>query len=159
MGIRPASDAPCTLFWPRNGCKPAPSWPTLPVNNASEIRQRALSVPWMFRGKIGSSSTVDYFFRKILKQNAENVVIEMIDENRSWKSESKLHLTKTLYRKVYILNNEVTEVSKPLTVNLNKTHQNITFCKLSASYVAALLSICFFLNWLGGNIYYIFVIK
>jgi hypothetical protein len=47
IGISPASDAPCTLFWPRSGCRPVPGRPTWPHISASEIRQRALSVPWM----------------------------------------------------------------------------------------------------------------
>jgi len=43
--MRPASEAPCTLFWPRSGCSPVPGRPTCPVVSASAIRQRALSVP------------------------------------------------------------------------------------------------------------------
>ena len=39
------SDAPCTLFCPRSGCRPAPGLPTFPVIAHSAIRQRALSVP------------------------------------------------------------------------------------------------------------------
>ena len=45
--MRPASDAPCTLFCPRSGCSPVPGRPTWPQRSASEIRQRELSVPWM----------------------------------------------------------------------------------------------------------------
>ncbi|MEY4364356.1 MAG: Tungsten-containing formate dehydrogenase alpha subunit [Pseudomonadota bacterium] len=45
MGIKPASLAPCTLFWPRSGCSPEPGLPTCPVMDASAIRQRTLSVP------------------------------------------------------------------------------------------------------------------
>ena len=47
MGMRPASEAPCTLFWPRNGWSPVPGRPTCPVTKANAMRQRALSVPWM----------------------------------------------------------------------------------------------------------------
>ena len=47
MGIRPASLAPCTLFWPRSGCSPVPGRPIWPVMLASAIRQRTLSVPWV----------------------------------------------------------------------------------------------------------------
>src|SRR6185312_7133138 len=43
--MSPASDAPCTLFWPRNGWSPVPGRPIWPVIIASAIRQRALSVP------------------------------------------------------------------------------------------------------------------
>ena len=35
------------MFCPRSGCSPVPGLPTWPVIRASEIRQRALSVPWM----------------------------------------------------------------------------------------------------------------
>src|SRR6267154_1543324 len=45
--MRPASDAPCTLFWPRSGCSPVPGRPIWPVISESAIRQRALSVPWV----------------------------------------------------------------------------------------------------------------
>ena len=45
MGISPASLAPCTLFWPRSGCRPVPGRPIWPVQVASAIRQRTLSVP------------------------------------------------------------------------------------------------------------------
>ena len=45
--MRPASEAPCTLFWPRSGCSPVPGRPIWPVISASAIRQRALSVPWV----------------------------------------------------------------------------------------------------------------
>jgi hypothetical protein len=45
MGMRPASEAPCTLFCPRSGCSPAPGLPTLPVIAHIAIRQRELSVP------------------------------------------------------------------------------------------------------------------
>ena len=45
MGISPASEAPCTLFWPRKGCIPVPDWPILPVKSAREMRLLALSVP------------------------------------------------------------------------------------------------------------------
>ena len=38
---------PCTLFWPRSGCRPWPGRPTCPVTAASAMRQRALSVPWV----------------------------------------------------------------------------------------------------------------
>src|SRR5580658_2844750 len=44
--MRPASEAPWTLFWPRSGCSPVPGRPTCPVTSAIAIRQRALSVPW-----------------------------------------------------------------------------------------------------------------
>ena len=47
IGISPTSEAPCTLFWPRSGCRPVPGRPTCPVIIVSAIRQRALSVPWM----------------------------------------------------------------------------------------------------------------
>jgi hypothetical protein len=47
IGMRPASEAPWTLFWPRSGCRPVPGRPTWPQSSASEIRQRELSVPWM----------------------------------------------------------------------------------------------------------------
>ena len=47
MGMSPASLAPCTLFWPRSGCRPEPGLPIWPVTAHSAIRQRALSVPWM----------------------------------------------------------------------------------------------------------------
>ena len=47
MGMRPASEAPCTLFWPRSGCSPVPGRPTWPVIIESAMRQRALSVPWV----------------------------------------------------------------------------------------------------------------
>src|SRR3569832_974204 len=43
--MRPASDAPCTLFCPRSGCRPVPGRPIWPVISASAMRQRALSVP------------------------------------------------------------------------------------------------------------------
>ena len=33
------------MFWPRSGCRPVPGRPICPVISASEIRQRALSVP------------------------------------------------------------------------------------------------------------------
>jgi len=39
------SEAPCTLFCPRSGCRPAPGLPTFPVIEHIAIRQRALSVP------------------------------------------------------------------------------------------------------------------
>ena len=39
------SEAPCTLFCPRSGCRPLPGRPMLPVIAHSAIRQRALSVP------------------------------------------------------------------------------------------------------------------
>ena len=39
------SEAPCTLFCPRSGCRPAPGLPMFPVIAHSAIRQRALSVP------------------------------------------------------------------------------------------------------------------
>ena len=45
MGMSPTSDAPCTLFCPRSGCSPVPRRPTCPVISASEISERALSVP------------------------------------------------------------------------------------------------------------------
>lgn len=45
MGINPASEAPCTLFCPRSGCRLVPGRPIWPVISASAIRQRALSVP------------------------------------------------------------------------------------------------------------------
>ena len=35
--MRPASEAPCTLFWPRKGCRPVPGRPTWPVIKASAI--------------------------------------------------------------------------------------------------------------------------
>ncbi len=47
IGMRPASEAPCTLFWPRSGCRPVPGRPTWPQISESAIRQRALSVPWV----------------------------------------------------------------------------------------------------------------
>ena len=47
MGMSPASEAPCTLFWPRSGCSPVPGRPTWPVIIESAMRQRALSVPWV----------------------------------------------------------------------------------------------------------------
>ena len=45
MGIKPASEAPWTLFCPRKGCRPVPGRPMLPVIRQREIRQRELSVP------------------------------------------------------------------------------------------------------------------
>ena len=45
MGMSPASLAPCTLFWPRSGCRPEPGLPIWPVTAQSAMRQRALSVP------------------------------------------------------------------------------------------------------------------
>src|SRR5258707_14581773 len=44
IGISPASEAPCTLFWPRSGCRPVPGRPTCPVIKASAIKQPAY--PW-----------------------------------------------------------------------------------------------------------------
>src|SRR5665213_3557577 len=45
--MRPASEAPCTLFWPRSGCSPVPGRPTWPQISDNAMRQRALSVPWV----------------------------------------------------------------------------------------------------------------
>ena len=47
MGMRPTSDAPCTLFCPRRGCKPVPSRPMWPQIRHKAIKARQLSVPWV----------------------------------------------------------------------------------------------------------------
>ncbi len=43
FGIAPMSPPPCTLFWPRSGCRPEPHLPTLPVSSARLISAKTLS--------------------------------------------------------------------------------------------------------------------